>query len=628
MPMAPMRRSPAARTIVRGSGGFPRPSGVGRRPRGQALDGLFRGTGLSALLLLLSCILPFGQARAGDILTHVPSDTAGLISIRNLAELAGKLSGFSKRLDPGATGLDIAEIEMLFGLEPRTIDASRPIHVLLRRPGDLLTFFHSGGLGEGDDPFPIVAFTAKNPADFAGALGACPDAEQRRAGPFGDYWVLRRDDLVFVSEKLRPLRHVRGTTPDRSLAATIDARSRALSEESDVFIYLPMDRWRARISPFVLIAVNVMKMKMTADQSAEECRQMEPLLSWSLGGLQRLIDEMQSISVGLDFDGTTFRLTHAHAYRPDGAVAAYLRQVRRIDQPLGQSLPDRPFFALGLIQWRIPVELSVTKRLCDAYFAADCPGAKSDQQIRQRLRESMLFCADQLQGMEFMLTSPPGRLLPAQVLGSDVVADAPAALDKYRFVQENAGELMSAMVCGGAGSFGTFKAARCGDDHYLELDLTKVDLPESSRRQMCEFYGQGVRYQQGAAGRHHLAYALAAPPGGVGEVFETLRSGRNISKNPEVARIRSRLPQDAHAVVIVDIGRVLRLVPYLAEGLRQNADEHRPDPANCLPNTGPGPLIGWSCTVAGDAISCRLAVDAADVAALVETVSGGPSVDP
>ncbi len=597
------------------------------RPSGRPGIPRFHDSICLVVLLLPSIHWP-APALAGDILTHVPSDTAGVISIRNLGEFSEKLSGFARRLNTGCGGLNPDEFETLFGLDPGTMDTSRPIHVLLHQPDDLMTFFRSSGLGEGDHPFPVVAFTPKDPATFGGKLGPCAAKEQQRTGPFGVYWVQVRDDLVFVAEKRRRLRHVLQTTPDRSLAATVDQRTRALCEESDLFLHLPMDRWRARLSPFVLFAVNLMKVKITADQTADEREQMAPLVNWFLDGLQRLVDEMRSVSVGLDFDGTTFRLTHSHAFRAGGAVAAYLRQVRRIDLPLGHSLPDRPFFALSLIQWRTPVEHSVTKRLCDVFFAADCPGAKADRQLRQRLRDSMLYCADQLHGMEFMLTSPPGRLFPAQVIGADVVADAPAALNKYRFVQENAGELMSTMVCGGAGSFGTFKEIRTGDDRYLELELGHEAIPEASRRQMCQFYGEGVRYQQGVAGQHHIAYALSAPPGGIAEVFETLRSGRNITRNAEVARIRARVPDDAHAVVILDIGRVLQLVPYLKEDLGESADEPRSDPATCADDARAGPLLGWSCTVTGDALSCCLAVDANDVMALVQRQHKDPSVDP
>lgn len=562
--------------------------------------------GLAWAGMVLFCVHQ-NTLRATDALKFVPADVTGVLSFRNIEECNKKLVSFAQQIDRDIKGLDVNEFEMVLGFEPGNIDITKPIHVIIFRPEELGAFMTGDGIGATEQPFPMIAFTPSRTEEFMKKVREQENRAFLQQGPFGKYYLLMRDGVAFVANKRKPLRLVRRVEPVDSLATAFDEGLKSVYKRSDVVLHLPLARWRDKVNFYVMFLTNFMKLGITAQQTAEKLEQTQAVMDWFIGGIRDAINQMETATFALDFDGTTFRFDHYHTFAKDRWMSDYLRQVRRAEVDFCTSLPDQPFIVLGTFNWQCPPKASMTGRFTQYYFNTNFVRETMSSEKREKLSNCLMEYSGQVQGMEFMLTSPSDRPFPFQIIGSEIVRDAPLALEQFRYIMENSDETMTAFFAGGARFEDKLTDCRHDGVKYLEMSLDFEGMPEMQRKQMTIFHGAKARYQQAAVSKHHLVYTIAEPPQCVTDLMHVVKSGSNVGDNPLVQKICSRLSKDANVVFIADVGRVLDMVAKLV-GMVVEPPEHKPNE-----NASSRPMLGFSCRARDHAIHCRWAMDANDV---------------
>ena len=573
-------------------------------------------SGLNAVCLIFVLGASPGAARAADALTYVPADVAGVLSFRNIEECNQKLTSFVRLRNEGFIGLDITEFAMILGMDAGHIDTAQPIHAILSHPREFAAFLTGRGIGEAGTPFPLIAFTPRQPSDFMKRVKGFENRAFSQSGPFGQYYLLMRDGIAYVANTKKHLRMLKRVDAGDGLADTFDEDQKSFYARNDVVLHLPLSRWRDKVDFYVFFITNLMQLGIIAQQNPENVEQTRAIAEWFIGGIREAVKQMDAITLALDFDGTTFRFDHHHTFAEGQWVSDYLKQVGRADVDLWTSLPDRPFFMLAVANWLCPPEVSLTGRFSQFYFDADFSKKEMSPKERKKLSDCLMNYIGQTRGMEFMLTSPPGQFFPVQILGSETVEDAPKALEQFRFILENADEMMSAFLSGRAKCDGNFKECRRDGVQYLEMPLDFPNMAEEMRRrQVVCFHGEKARYQQAAITKTRLVYAIAEPPQSVTDLMNVAKSGRNVNQNVLVQRIRSRLQGEANVAVVMDVGRVLGMLPHMMQANLGMAGKEVKLPIRWPDDDKldkSGPLLGWSCRVRDRAVHCRWAIDAQD----------------
>lgn len=545
-----------------------------------------------------------------DSLALIPADTPLVLGFPHLGESSKKLEAFLQKYDPAFRGLDLDEVQRGFNLADGTLDTSAPVYLVLTRPW----------LEE--SAFALI-FTPRNPSEFRRRLSGRDDALQRCPGPEGAFWLAMRGNSALVSLSPRALRTIMRSPADRSLAALADAPQKAIFARSDVFVHLPLAKWRDRIQPFFFLAANMVKLSAMAERAPlpEEALAM---FDWFTDGLQTLVDQMESVTLALDFDGRVFGLTHHHAFTRDGSVSTYLGQVRRNGLGVWDYLPDRPFLITGAFDWQCPAESSITKNFSEFVFfnASRSSGQEIAPGTREQLRQALIDSQNRMRGSFFFVTSPDGQLHPVQLYGGYTMDDARLGLESIIFLQENATESMASFM--GEPFFGKFeRRAREGGETLFEMKLELDRMNPLMRSQISDFYGDDARIQETLLDDQHIGYAVASPPAGVMDLVEARKGGGNLQRNEQFRAALSRLPEETHAVVIVDTGRVLSALPiWLAQHAdRTPGDGHPSVLAEAWRNKGSvrsGLLLGWACTVQKSSLTGRACIGAEDAVELFE----------
>jgi hypothetical protein len=594
-------------------------------PASQSNPGRLRR--VEVVLAVFALASAVGPVLAADALRFVPSDVAGCLTLSNVSASSRAFVDFAQRLDTDSRAFDLAEFEMAVGFEPGTLDLSQPIHIILSRPEELGVFLRGEGSGDGAEHYPLIAFVPKDGAAFMAKVGGRENRPRRQEGPFGSYHLLMRDGVAFVSEQPKWLHRVKRVVPEGSLAASLSKDIAAMGSSSDIFLHLRMDRWREKISPFVMLAGNLIKLSVASEQEPAQREQVSQLIEWLASGFSEALEQMETVTLSMAFDGETFRVGHHLAFREGAWFADYLSDVRRTGVDLFRGLPDQPFFMAGVFDWKCPPGKSFNCRFSRYFYSLDAAKRTTPKDLRARLVDTAMDCAASLNGSQFMLTSPPGQLQPMQVLTGYAVEDAREVFKKYRFIQENAAELMTSFMPGGAaGKMGRFKECRQDGIEYVELPLDLAGSSETGGEQIALVYGEGARLQQAILDEKQIVFTITQAPHGVVDLTQRLKAGATLGRNKPVRRIRSRLPADANAIVLIDTGRLASAVPLLAQmSLTGARHGWRPRMNAGSGDARPvGPLLAWTCRVRPTALDCQLMMEADDVLEMVRLL--GPLV--
>ncbi len=544
--------------------------------------------------------------QAGSPLRSVPADVAGILATRNLDELNSKLHRLVDRLGMNWWSKECPLFEVHLGFEADAWDTSKPVLMVLPQ-SDLSKMWQADdgteGIGFvlGLTPRDLGVFTKKYRVR----------ARYARAVETGEgaFYLTLHDNMVFVSSSRKAIRMVARVEESKSLDASLDARQRALYRESDLFVHIPLHHWHDKIGPYVSLVANILKLEMSAKQERQTGSSSE-VVDWVIEEVRRAIGDMRTLTVALSLDGGMIQLDHDHTFCHGSAVAEHLSHVQRIGVDPWVALPDRPFVVAAGVDWRVPADTSfsvrVYKRLLGlAEVKADLPKAK-----RERMLKASASFAAQSYGSYFMLSVPEDRVFPSQVLGGYILKDAGKGLRQMRYLQENACEAMGAFMPGGRSKAQFEKRKRSGFEYLQvawDLDATNRD----SDAELVAVYGSKVRLQQAVVAEHHLAYCLAEPPVGVWDMKKAVDQGPSITHNEQVRRMLKRLPQDANAKVVVDVGRSIRWLFVLVNrvsGQRRGVSPP-PDSVGVKYESPPGPMIGWSGTARADAFGGRLLIE-------------------
>ncbi|HVP10688.1 MAG TPA: hypothetical protein VMV94_05805 [Phycisphaerae bacterium] len=570
----------------------------------------------AATFLLAAVIVAgmHGRVRGGDPLTLIPPDVAGVIAFRDLDATAEKLNRFIKGLNPDSSGIDVAALGEWLDLAPGSWDTSKPVVLILTQPSlDILTE------AEFSDTTVVLAFTPKDAARYAAPAGGREDAVRRMERAGREYYVAVRDGVVFCSGKRRVMRMMRGIAPSESFAATLDDQQKELYAKSDLFVHLPMAGWRERINMLALLAGNMMRLGIAVEEDASLMESGRLMLDWSTDGLRSMVEQMESFTLSLAFDADRFRLSHYHTFRSDGSVSKYLRQVKRSGIDLWATLPDRPFYVLAGFDWQCPPDVSVGVRFQDYMLGAEAATERLSPELRQAILEQATACHKQTKGSYLMVTSPPDRLRPVQIIGGYFMENADEGGRQLRFVQENSTEALPGFV--GSGHAGKFERRERDGQEYYELRFDPGAMSDGVRRQMSALYGEDFRIQGASVGQNYLMYAMSDDAKFLPEILRTESEGQNVGKNSRVHDIVRCLPPDPHGLVVLDLGRALSAAPYMA---RLSLDRGEPEsrtgkrpPGAATPSAGDevvvnGPLLGWACVIRPTSFSGHLVISAKD----------------
>lgn len=598
-------------------------------------------------MFLLLVVARAGLLFAADALQLVPGDVAGVVVFRNVTATSEKLTEFVRRIHPGYEGLDFSVVsEKTLGLAPGTIDTSKPIVVIVSKPEGLHNFLKRRGLNEKGASYPVIAFTPKQPAKLLKELRNRENRARRLEGPRGNYYLLMRDGIAFFSPKRKALRILRHVEPESSIAAAMGEDAMSICKQSDVFLHVPLARWREKISPYVWMVSSLIKLGITAQQEPAEQETTMAMVNWFVDGARGAVDQMETLTLALEFDGETFALAHRFTFERCGGFAEYISQVRRSGLDLWKPLPDRPFVVLGVFDWQCPPATSLICRLNRYFWNTEYARKTVSDRKCKELLASAESCYGGMKGTQFIVTPPPDETHPVQVYGGYAADDPAASFKQYCYIQKNSQKALAGLIPGGAGFTGDFKKRQHQGVEYLELEFKLDDVPEMMRRSMVGIYGEGARVQHAVAGKHEVVYSVAQPPWGVLDQIKAMKTGRNAGKNPVVRRIRRLLPAEAQAIVILDIRRLFGLVPHFTqamnpgrsselgesrrkarEAVRRRAQEGEAEKeasqvkplrraataSGALPSDRPGPLLGWSCLARDNTLDCRLVIEADDL---------------
>lgn len=561
---------------------------------------------------------------AADALQMVPGDVAGIVVFRNVAATSEKLTEFVRRVHPGYGEFNFGVVsEKTLGLAPGTIDTSKPIVVIVSKPEGLHNFLKRRGMNKKRAAYPVIAFTPKQPAKLLEKLRHRENRARRMEGPHGNYYLLMRDGIAFFSPKRKALRILRNVKPESSIAATMGKDALSICKQSDVFLHMSLARWKERIGPYVWMASSLIKLGIAAQQDPAEQETTMALVNWFVDGASDAIDQVESVTLAMDFDGETFSLAHRITFDRCGEFAEYISQVRRSGLDLWKPLPDRPFVVLGVFDWQCPPGTSLICRLSRYFWNTEYACKTVPDRKREKLLASAKSCYGGMKGTQFIVTPPPDGTHPVQVYGGYATDNPEASFKQYCYIQKNSQKALAAIVPGGAGITGDFKRRHRHGVEYIEFEFKLDDVPEATRRSLVGV-GKGARVQHAVGGKHEVIYSIAQPPWGVWDQIKAMKSGRNAGKNPAVIRMRSRLPSQAHAVVILDIRRLFGLLPHLVQTGQHSSDEsrwvqgHDSRAKAQLMKSGPeqteaGLLLGWSCLARDNAFDCRLVIEADDL---------------
>ncbi len=554
-------------------------------------------------------------ARAEDVLRSTPRNVAGLLTFRSIQNSDAQLRDVIRQIIPDYEGLPLSDLETTLGFVPGTIDLTKRISIVFLQPDELTEFIVSPGLGSSTTAYPVVSFTPLQMADFL-ADGAAENRIHSSSGPWCRYYYFVRDGQVFVSNQRRPLRVLARVHPRESLFDALSSEQREACERSDFFLHIPMAAWRERISPFIAVAGSLVELGAAAQLTPDEVQQTRSFREWMIKGAEDAVQQMMHMSFALRFDGPTIRLQHIHAFDRNRWMADYLKSVRRSGDVPWKALPDRPFLAMGYMDWICPPDKSMSYIMLDKLLSDERISAQYGPDMANKLLAATLSCSREFRLSDFMFCGPENGLMPFEVFGSYTTSgDAAKMVELYQFTQENSGEAWSSLFSG-MGKGGRFRKVVRDGAEIREMRFDEPGMAVAMVESIKEAYGPDVRLQLAAAGDRHVVYALTQSPSRVTELIRCVSSEKGIANNSAVRAMRSAMPEDANVVVLCDLNRLVAAATENLSGQIQNTGQNQIARKVAQGDRRGGPLFGWSCKVTNNLLDCQLTIDARDLAKL------------
>jgi len=538
-----------------------------------------------ALLLLAA---PAGLLHAGDVLTMLPTDLPVVICIRDADTTQRQINALVARIDKTRPGRhDLLDQPLIGAVGRDAIHAEQPLYLIY-------TESQFGG------PPNVAAFTPNDPAAFYEQTSGKDHRIRTVHNDRGKYYLMMRDGIAFVSDHRRPLRQVRRLPKQRSLVESFDGPQRDLFKTSDVTVYVAMAPWREQLRARVLLGTNLMKVGMLANQTPEDIDKTSKVFDWILEGVNTVVSDMETVTFALDLDGEAVRFTHHHTFPADSPVARYLGHVRRAGDVVG-DVPFRPFFIFGALSWCCEPEQSLGLRMTKLIYALPEIEKNATKEKRDTILERSLRLNTCQTGQYFMFATRNDASLPLTFHGGYRFSGDPIqAFDDYLYIQQNACEIMQMFMPGGGCNAELRKHPIDGVTvHEMRFDL--ADMNPMMQAQFNMMYGPGAGLQQVLLkDKHAVVYTMAPAPAAAADLARQIRRGDTLDHNPAVQALRKRLPPDENLLLLLDLQRLIGLMPELirqsaaAQGASIAPPAEPPVNAARAPNADPGPLLGYA----------------------------------
>ncbi|MCZ6683089.1 MAG: hypothetical protein O7B26_07885 [Planctomycetota bacterium] len=529
--------------------------------------------------------------RAGDALSHVPSDVAGVFIFNDLQTTLRNVTGFFARVDSdfdlteSELTADTVVLEEALGLKAGTCDFSKPFLVVLTRPG-----MHARSL--------VIGFTPKNREQFAGQLTGRSDSIQRLSSGIKNRYVLFRDGMAFISERKKAIRTFIGGAGKQSLSASLDKRQKQLCFQNDIVFHLRVESWRAvYISPFMPILSQLARTGMTVQSMPKEKTEaVTEVVDWFLERIGSVVDQMEGVTLALSFDGKGFRFIHDHTFTPDGTVADYLSTAEQTDVDLWTCLPDRPFFMAGASDWVSAADRAVVADLAERVLSVPSVSEKISEDERRRLIEVTSAFYGQMRGFNMMLSTREGELQPLEMIGTYVFEDPARVAKQMRSILESSCQTLATFF---PSSGYSIEPRACNTDgvSYDEYRFQLEIMDETTRCMVESVYGPNCCVRQAVVGKDRILYTLtAADADEFVKLVKSPVSSRNVGDNEHVRELVGHLATKPHFVMIFDIGQAMALGPRMMKAGMVAMNQSMPVFPELTVDTQ-GPLIGWSGTI-------------------------------
>jgi hypothetical protein len=570
-----------------------------------------------------TCLLIMGllaQTASRCLAVHpldcVPPTATSVLVFRNLEETSKNVNEYLTRFFPEAHPIVPRDIEISFDLPESTIDFGLPVMLLSTQAG-----FEGESL--------VVGFSAKQgssllpkPDHPEGIVRTCKGAE-------GEHFVVTRRGLVFVAGNRRPLRLLKPGSFRKSLSEALDPNQKKLLDTSDVFVRLSMDRWRDRVNPWLTLlstAINTNLAQNAGDQAAKG--ESSAFVSWFSDGARAVLDQMRTLSVGLQFDGKTLRVAHFHSFMPGESTAQYLNQIQRNKIDFTKLIPDRRFMMLVTCDWQTTGENSLSYRLSKMAMGLDSVAHRFDPEKREKLLEVSKDCHDQMLGTYFVMGSPGKKPQFVQLLGGNIMQDAERGLAHMKYFQENAADLISVFMPGTAYANKKFTQRKCatGGKKYLEIAFASKDADNQSIKDLETIYGPRPLFQMAVASPSNLVYSVVSSENSVGvcDYLGRAPGEKTLADNARIAAMIKKMPADRNVVCLLDVDALFDTLPIFVRAALQKQGMHNPENrirlvSTVTPSSENGPLIGWSASVHKNSLSGEFIVEADQIPLIVSS---------
>lgn len=553
---------------------------------------------------------------ADDPLAEVPRDAAAVVVFPNLAATTERLNAYLEKHFPRAQLFSPDDVLDSFDLPRGVVDFKQPVVIVSARAS--MSREHLALLFQPKDLEPIAP------------EGCPPDGTiQTVSGIGGKRCLLMRRGTALVAGRRLPLqRFLKQVAKEQGLLASLDPVQQALARDSDVFVYFWSPAWRDRIRPFVSLAVNAMKLGMLESAKPDDAMPdgVRVVADWAADRVMQVVDEMQTLSAAVRFDGKTLELVHHHTFTRNGSVRAYLNSIRSNGLDFGSFIADRRFMAILALDWQVTAEHSFSCRVMDLLLKQPAVQHSANAAQREKLIETVHDMSGRTQGLYMVLGSKQDDVFPLEIVTGTLMTEARRGVNQAQYVQEHSSEIMASFMPGmGYGKL-KFKPRRCGEMEYREAALIGPDTSETFRREMAVLYGEQSLLQIGAMDDRHLVFTMSAGKYGVCEVDRALKLGRTLKVNETAQAALTRLPKSCQIVALLDVGEVAATLPALTAATLAGrmSDAEAPLPPvlkkQGKPPVRPGPMIGWGARIEDGRITGRLSVAAADLPAIGETV--------
>jgi hypothetical protein len=554
---------------------------------------------------------------AAHPLECIPASAPSVLVFRNLNEFSRNVNQYLTRYFPEAHRIEPRDLEVAFDLPKGTIDYSKPVLLL-------------GTQAEFEGKSLILGFSPKE----GSGLRPKPDHPEGIVWSFEtgecENFVLNRHGLAFVAGNRRPLRLLRAGSFRKNLFETLDPDQKKVLNESDVFVRLSMDRWRERINPWMTLMSGAISAGVAQNSrnggNDTETTESTAFISWFSDGARSVLDQMRTVSAGLQFDGKILRITHVHNFMPGESTAQYLNQIRRNKIDFSRMISDKRFMMLLTCNWQSPGENSLSYRVSKMALGLESVARRFDSDKRAKLLKASKELHDQTLGTFFVMGTQRNKPQFVQLLGGSVVRDAKQGLTQMKYFQENAADLVSVFMPGTSYANQQFTSCQCKGSNrkFFEVAFTSKGEDNQLASQLECMYGPKPVFQMAVADTTNLAWTVGSSENsdGICNYLASRPGEKCLSENARVAKLLGSMPADQNVVFLVDTDALFDTLPvFLHAALQkqgvQNADSRVKLASDVTSSKETGPLIGWCASLHKNGITGELLIDADQIPLIV-----------